>query len=389
MTIRSGRWASCRHASARFAACLRRSSTAGCGWTPLATSSRRWRRCAICRASANGLRSWSRCACWPGPMLSRSTDIGVLKALGHRQAKLAADAVAGVEAVAFVRRDAVVAILGERNMTTGNSREAHRPRKPRGRAGPYRHAVGRDDRGGDRSRARGPVVRPATASPRRPCRNARRRSRARARDEALARRLLARAAHRQRRARPRRARRSSRPCGVHCSRIEPGRTCCYGDIAAAIDRPAASRAVGAAIGRNPVGIIVPCHRVIGRDGTLTGYAGGLDRKQRLLAHEGALPSAARAMPLFEDTRMARKQPPREAARHRRPAASRGDLGCVVHVHARGGAVVRAAAAGVGARRGGSRAAAAALDRSMGSSARCARTGNPLPWSGSRTRRCRS
>lgn len=85
--------------------------------------------------------------------------------------------------------------------------------------------------------------------------------------------------------------------------LEPGRTCCYGDIAAAIDRPAASRAVGAAIGRNPVGIIVPCHRVIGRDGTLTGYAGGLDRKQRLLAHEGALPSAARAMPLFEDTRI--------------------------------------------------------------------------------------
>jgi methylated-DNA-[protein]-cysteine S-methyltransferase len=48
------------------------------------------------------------------------------------------------------------------------------------------------------------------------------------------------------------------------------------------------RAVGVAVGRNPVGIIVPCHRVIGRDGTLTGYAGGLDRKQALLRLEGVL-----------------------------------------------------------------------------------------------------
>jgi methylated-DNA-[protein]-cysteine S-methyltransferase len=88
--------------------------------------------------------------------------------------------------------------------------------------------------------------------------------------------------------------------------IELGRTCCYGDIASAIGRPAASRAVGAAIGRNPVGIIVPCHRVIGRDGTLTGYAGGLDRKQRLLTHEslheGSITPSMRAMPLFDGAR---------------------------------------------------------------------------------------
>jgi methylated-DNA-[protein]-cysteine S-methyltransferase len=79
--------------------------------------------------------------------------------------------------------------------------------------------------------------------------------------------------------------------------IPLGRTCTYGDIAAAIGRPAASRAVGAAIGRNPVGIVVPCHRVIGRDGTLTGYAGGLDRKQRLLAHEKATPPIGSTHPL--------------------------------------------------------------------------------------------
>jgi methylated-DNA-[protein]-cysteine S-methyltransferase len=59
----------------------------------------------------------------------------------------------------------------------------------------------------------------------------------------------------------------------------------YVDIARAIARPSASRAVGAANGRNPLAIIVPCHRVIGANGTLTGYAGGLAAKQWLLAHE--------------------------------------------------------------------------------------------------------
>lgn len=69
-----------------------------------------------------------------------------------------------------------------------------------------------------------------------------------------------------------------------------GTTCCYADIARRIGRPTAVRAVGAANGRNPVAIVVPCHRVIGRDGSLTGYAGGLDRKRWLLEHEGvALP----------------------------------------------------------------------------------------------------
>lgn len=65
-----------------------------------------------------------------------------------------------------------------------------------------------------------------------------------------------------------------------------GRSCSYQDIADALHNPKAVRAVGAANGKNPVGIIVPCHRVIGSNGTLTGYAGGLERKAWLLKHEG-------------------------------------------------------------------------------------------------------
>jgi methylated-DNA-[protein]-cysteine S-methyltransferase len=67
--------------------------------------------------------------------------------------------------------------------------------------------------------------------------------------------------------------------------IPPGTTKTYGEIAAGIERPKAVRAVGAANGANPVGIVVPCHRVIGADGSLTGYGGGMDRKKWLLAHE--------------------------------------------------------------------------------------------------------
>lgn len=70
--------------------------------------------------------------------------------------------------------------------------------------------------------------------------------------------------------------------------IAPGRTCSYGDLARRIGRPSAVRAVGAAVGRNPIGIVVPCHRVIGAGGALTGYAGGIERKQALLRLEGAL-----------------------------------------------------------------------------------------------------
>ncbi len=67
--------------------------------------------------------------------------------------------------------------------------------------------------------------------------------------------------------------------------IPPGQTRTYGQLAAAIGRPAAVRAVGLANGANPIAVIVPCHRVIGANGALTGYAGGLERKQWLLAHE--------------------------------------------------------------------------------------------------------
>jgi methylated-DNA-[protein]-cysteine S-methyltransferase len=67
-------------------------------------------------------------------------------------------------------------------------------------------------------------------------------------------------------------------------------TTSYGAISAQIGNPAAVRAVGGAVGRNPVSIIVPCHRVIGANGSLTGYAGGLPRKTALLQLEGAAPS---------------------------------------------------------------------------------------------------
>jgi methylated-DNA-[protein]-cysteine S-methyltransferase len=69
--------------------------------------------------------------------------------------------------------------------------------------------------------------------------------------------------------------------------IPAGETACYGEIAKRIGRPQASRAVGAAIGRNPVSVLVPCHRVVGSTGKLTGYAGGLKIKRFLLDHEQA------------------------------------------------------------------------------------------------------
>jgi methylated-DNA-[protein]-cysteine S-methyltransferase len=68
--------------------------------------------------------------------------------------------------------------------------------------------------------------------------------------------------------------------------IPYGETWSYGQLAARIGKPGASRAVGLANGRNPISILVPCHRVIGADGSLTGYGGGIERKQWLLAHEG-------------------------------------------------------------------------------------------------------
>lgn len=70
-------------------------------------------------------------------------------------------------------------------------------------------------------------------------------------------------------------------------RIAPGETTTYGALAAALGAPAAARAVGLACGRNPIAIAVPCHRVVGAGGRLTGYAGGLDRKRWLLEHERA------------------------------------------------------------------------------------------------------
>jgi methylated-DNA-[protein]-cysteine S-methyltransferase len=77
--------------------------------------------------------------------------------------------------------------------------------------------------------------------------------------------------------------------------IAYGRTATYGQQAAAIGKPAAARAVGLANGRNPISIVVPCHRVLGADGSLTGYGGGLDAKRWLLEHEAAHADAARRL----------------------------------------------------------------------------------------------
>jgi methylated-DNA-[protein]-cysteine S-methyltransferase len=72
------------------------------------------------------------------------------------------------------------------------------------------------------------------------------------------------------------------------SAIPYGATASYAEIAARIGRPGACRAVGRANALNPIAVVVPCHRVVGSDGSLTGYAGGLDRKLQLLRLEGAM-----------------------------------------------------------------------------------------------------
>jgi methylated-DNA-[protein]-cysteine S-methyltransferase len=73
--------------------------------------------------------------------------------------------------------------------------------------------------------------------------------------------------------------------------IPYGQTVSYGELACRLGQPKASRAVGLANGRNPISIVVPCHRVVGSNGTLTGYGGGLPRKRWLLDHESGVPRA--------------------------------------------------------------------------------------------------
>ncbi|XWN30063.1 MAG: methylated-DNA--[protein]-cysteine S-methyltransferase [Devosia sp.] len=85
---------------------------------------------------------------------------------------------------------------------------------------------------------------------------------------------------------------------TYLASIPFGETRTYGQVAADLGRPKASRAVGAANGNNPIPIILPCHRVIGANGALTGFGGGLDTKQHLLKHEGALWQETRQIPLF-------------------------------------------------------------------------------------------
>jgi methylated-DNA-[protein]-cysteine S-methyltransferase len=81
-------------------------------------------------------------------------------------------------------------------------------------------------------------------------------------------------------------------------KIPYGETVSYAQLAARLGAPRAVRAVGLANGRNPLSIVVPCHRVIGADGSLVGYGGGLERKRALLELEGALSPCSAALPLF-------------------------------------------------------------------------------------------
>lgn len=78
--------------------------------------------------------------------------------------------------------------------------------------------------------------------------------------------------------------------------IPHGVTVSYGELARRIGRPQSVRAVGAAVGRNPISVLIPCHRVVGADGGLTGYAGGLDKKRALLALEEASVPSPQARP---------------------------------------------------------------------------------------------
>jgi methylated-DNA-[protein]-cysteine S-methyltransferase len=95
-------------------------------------------------------------------------------------------------------------------------------------------------------------------------------------------------------------------------RIRPGRTRSYGALARALGYGAAARAVGAANGQNPISIVVPCHRLIGGDASLTGYGGGLWRKRWLLHHEGADPERSRG------SAAARPRAERSTGRRRSP-----------------------------------------------------------------------
>lgn len=83
--------------------------------------------------------------------------------------------------------------------------------------------------------------------------------------------------------------------------IPTGKTLSYGALAAAIGRPAAVRAVGLANGSNPIAIVVPCHRVVGANTSLTGYAGGLERKRWLLEHEAMARPSERRYPAQAET----------------------------------------------------------------------------------------
>ena len=101
--------------------------------------------------------------------------------------------------------------------------------------------------------------------------------------------------------------------------IPPGRTASYGDIATRLGDPTLARAVGQALGRNPFAIVVPCHRVVGADGRLTGFSanGGIATKERMLVIEGARPEAPTLFSHAAERRPGRAQATRTWSRSRR------------------------------------------------------------------------
>ena len=92
-----------------------------------------------------------------------------------------------------------------------------------------------------------------------------------------------------------------------------GETIAYRELALRVGRPAAVRAAAAATGRNPLSIVIPCHRIVGANGALTGYAGGLERKRWLLLHERAVPAQARMAPSRREGAQRQGSPSERAA----------------------------------------------------------------------------
>ena len=296
-----------------------------------ATSKRRSRRSPRCRASAPGPRTTSRCARCAGPTRSSPSDLVVLQGArrnpaGARAARAASRGARGARTPSFTSGETPHEHRSSITTCVPTPLGTMRARERRRRAD--RRVVRR----AAQQPSRGPVVawrarRRADPVLREAIRSSPSTSRARARSSTLPLRPGRHAVPARRLARDRRGalRRDDR-----LSRRSPR----------ASGAPASIRAAGAATGRNPLSIIVPCHRIVGADGALTGYAGGLDRKRALLALERATRGPCGAARRATCGATARR-PTR--SRHRREADAARRARCAV-AHQRADARRRAAAA---------------------------------------------